>query len=305
MATSPSPSPTESLPPGVVASIRTGISPESATFAFGSIWVSNHRPGTITRIDPARNRVLATVDVGGRRIGPLVAAGGRLWVSSADKKAFVAIDPATNEPALTIPCECEEEGGLVAFGEELLFLPSETEIWHADPTSGAVKAKTAKGAGHRLIPVGTRLFSLSENEVSEFDANAGKPAGRATEVDLGEGAIDLSVAGETIWFATSDGTISTFDTDARTASTLAKIDVSDLITDPDTPLLITAAENGLYLRPSSEVIIRVDGTSGRAGKRFEGLPSGQFAGYLLVAEGSLWAPNFGAGTVWRLSLDAL
>src|SRR5919201_3962144 len=46
-------------------SIQVGSSPVNLAFGSGSIWVSNNGSGTVSRIDPASGRVVATVDVGG------------------------------------------------------------------------------------------------------------------------------------------------------------------------------------------------------------------------------------------------
>jgi YVTN family beta-propeller protein len=44
------------------------------------VWVADSGDGTVTRIDPRTNRVLATIPVGGRP-QPITIAEGRAWVT--------------------------------------------------------------------------------------------------------------------------------------------------------------------------------------------------------------------------------
>ena len=46
----------------------------------GSVWVANSGDGTVTRIDPATNKTIATIAVGGSPQA-ITVAGGRAWVT--------------------------------------------------------------------------------------------------------------------------------------------------------------------------------------------------------------------------------
>jgi DNA-binding beta-propeller fold protein YncE len=70
------------------------------TYAYGDIWVRNEFQegnGTVQRVDPGADRVVATIpvgpDIGRDGLDGLAAVGGRLWVAGLQLEA---IDPATN-----------------------------------------------------------------------------------------------------------------------------------------------------------------------------------------------------------------
>jgi YVTN family beta-propeller protein len=79
-----------------------GNGPTAVLLAFGSIWVTNHLDGTVSRLDPSTGRVEALISVGD---GPnaLVAAGGSLWVANEFDDSISQIDPATNAREQTMP----------------------------------------------------------------------------------------------------------------------------------------------------------------------------------------------------------
>jgi hypothetical protein len=295
------------LPSGVQARIETGNTPESTVDAFGSIWVSDHRPGKLTRIDPSNNSVVATVDVGGGHIGPALEAAGKLWTMSADASKVVAIDPLTNTAAGSIDCGCEDEGGLTWVADALWFSAPDGMWWRIDPETLKV---TQKGKGTPLaasLVVGDRWFGIDDSRVLyEFDPRSGKTIDTGDlKSELGSGALVAAVDGSTIWLSTNDGTISRYDVTSARASRLVKLDLSEVITDPQAPVLIAATTDAIYLRPAPEVILHVDPRTGEIAQRFEGMPSGEYHSYITVAYGSLWVPHFSNASIWRLALDAI
>lgn len=94
----------------VVDTVRTDMTPLPVAYAYGSVWVRNEFQegnGTVQRVDPAADRVVATIPVGpeiGRDgIDGLAALGGRLWVAGLELQA---IDPATNRVVRRVNHTC-------------------------------------------------------------------------------------------------------------------------------------------------------------------------------------------------------
>jgi DNA-binding beta-propeller fold protein YncE len=89
---------------------------------FGSIWVtggtrvSGEPQALVERIDPATNRVAATIPLGGQFGGDIAIAPDAVWVSyfGNESAAVVRIDPATNEVVATIPLESDYGRRIVA-----------------------------------------------------------------------------------------------------------------------------------------------------------------------------------------------
>jgi hypothetical protein len=104
--TTPPPA-TVTTPSPVVATIGTGGVPSGMAFGAGSLWVAagDH----VSRIDPAGNRVVATIPVGASGSGPAgmgpsgVAFGaGAVWAPVAVPGALWRIDPARDRVAAKI-----------------------------------------------------------------------------------------------------------------------------------------------------------------------------------------------------------
>ena len=94
----------------VVGRVPTGLLPQGITEADGDVWVANHRgrpSGSVWRIDPETERVVARIPVGAReyRSGPswIAEGAGSVWVGVPNLSAVVRIDPATNAVVATIP----------------------------------------------------------------------------------------------------------------------------------------------------------------------------------------------------------
>ena len=56
---------------------------EAVLVAEGSVWVANRGDGTISRVDPATNRAIATIG-GGAIPTRLTADSGAVWVATAE-----------------------------------------------------------------------------------------------------------------------------------------------------------------------------------------------------------------------------
>ena len=67
----------------------------AAAFGAGSVWVSLEADGTVARINPRTNRVVARIRGLGDPNG-LVYANRALWVSDLSRGRVVRIDPRTN-----------------------------------------------------------------------------------------------------------------------------------------------------------------------------------------------------------------
>jgi YVTN family beta-propeller protein len=85
----------------VVARIKID-SPEDAAAGDGAVWLSNESDNTVTRLDPASNTLVATIPVGPQPEGIAVSPGA-VWVVNAGAPSVSRIDPATNRVVATVP----------------------------------------------------------------------------------------------------------------------------------------------------------------------------------------------------------
>lgn len=114
---------------------RVAVTPDA-------VWVLSPPDNTVSRIDPATNRRVATVPVG-RQASGMAVAGGAVWVSLPERGGLGRIDPAGNRLTLVPVRQC-------CFGE---LVGGERALWAAnawdgtlirlDPSSGREVARIA------------------------------------------------------------------------------------------------------------------------------------------------------------------
>ena len=138
------------LPPGghIAATIPDPASPAGVEAGFGSVWVANGPAGTIIRIDPVSDKVVATIQAG-RPVCCLAFGANAVWAASFATDTVVRIDPAANSVADAFP-----SGGLapqgIAFGDGYVWVANH----HGNPTGSVAKIDPATDTVIDVIPVG-------------------------------------------------------------------------------------------------------------------------------------------------------
>jgi YVTN family beta-propeller protein len=170
--------------PVVVARIATSQGPCGIRAGFGSVWVANDS-GTVSRIDPARNRVIANVRVGRSACGialgdgavwtvryaagelvrvdrrslrvqrvavghvpyDILFAQGSVWVTAHDDGTLVRVDPVRRRVLARISLD-RSIAGLANAGGAIWVgsVGSSTRIFRVDPASNRA---TAVDTGHQ------------------------------------------------------------------------------------------------------------------------------------------------------------
>jgi YVTN family beta-propeller protein len=75
----------------LIGSVDVGRHPGVVAVGAGGVWVTNTDDGTVSRVDPARNRVAATIRVEAHPWGVAVGAGG-VWVTNFNDDTVSRID---------------------------------------------------------------------------------------------------------------------------------------------------------------------------------------------------------------------
>ena len=142
------------LPPGghIVATIPDPSTPVSVEAGFGSIWVANGPAGTILRIDPASNTVVATIQAG-RPVCCLAFGANAVWAASFATDSVVRIDPAANAVVDSFPSGGLAPGG-ITFGDGFVWVANH----HGNPTGSVAKIDPATDTVIDVIPVGAATF---------------------------------------------------------------------------------------------------------------------------------------------------
>lgn len=196
----------------LLATISVGLRPATPVVGLGAIWVPNTGDGTVTKIDPASNRTVATYRIG--NADPFYQTVCRPYGS---------IHSWMNTTFWVRRCDLPSS---LAVGNGLLWVTKNNtkEIVALDPNNGQLVA---------AIPVRVTPFEIKANDqalwVTSYEDNAviridvRSKTLVQTITELG-GPSGLAVDGDNVWIATSrSGTVVRID--ARTNQVVAAIPV--------------------------------------------------------------------------------
>lgn len=156
----------------------------------GHVFVVDGDPGLLTVIDPAADRVVATVHVGSKLEFIVPGSNGKVYVNGVEKREILRVDTATNQVDATWPIpQCEAPHGLaIDTSTHRLFSSCENgrlEVVNAD--TGAVVATLPIGQGTDAAafdPARKLVFSSNGRDgtlsvIREVDANRFVPVATA------------------------------------------------------------------------------------------------------------------------------
>jgi YVTN family beta-propeller protein len=263
-----------------LATVAVGLRAGTPVAGLGAVWIPNTGDGTVSRIDPTTNRILATLRIGDagafyqrvcqpygsvhsymvttfhvRRcdLPSSVATGdGLLWVTKNDSNAILALDPADGRQVASVPI------AVTPFD----LRASDQAVWVTSYDENAV----------------VRIDARSRTVVQTIVQNGG-PSG-------------LALDGDNVWVANSRaGTVARID--ARTNQVVATIPVpcSQTCWTAPTPLAIAVSNGAVWVRNEGiGTLSRIDPTSNTVAatldvNTFNGR-SGQDA--LAVAPSGIW-----------------
>jgi streptogramin lyase len=114
----------------VVEEISVGRRPRRLTVGEGAIWTLNG-DGTVSRVDPATNKVVATIKLERDTAkGDIAAGAGSVWVSLPGTP-IVRIDPRTNR---AVQAFTGEGGGAILVAHGSLWVSAGPKVtWRLDP----------------------------------------------------------------------------------------------------------------------------------------------------------------------------
>lgn len=98
-----------------VVSVAVSGNPNAIAVFGDSVWVAQHRGGSVTRLDELSGKVAALIEVGPvGSSGPQGIAAGEdaIWVGIPNSRSVVRIDPATNAVVATIKTTVSPCGGI-------------------------------------------------------------------------------------------------------------------------------------------------------------------------------------------------
>ncbi|MDQ1711792.1 MAG: virginiamycin lyase [Frankiaceae bacterium] len=196
----------------VLARIAVGETSYEPVVAFGFVWVTNRNSATVSKIDPARNRVVATVSTPFVNAGGIVAAAGWLWIGndSSNDTTFLRMNPRTSAIArLTagpLPAFVAAAGGSVWTANQ-----GDGTVSRVDERTGKALATLVAG----VSPVNLAALPVASPEVWVPDDKANLliriDAGTGTVIErmlAGSGPAVVAPDGTDVWVTNfGDGTV--------------------------------------------------------------------------------------------------
>ena len=188
----------------IVATIQTPGTDDFArlTVGYGSVWVTAN-DGMVYRIDPATNKVIATIVVGDHAFG-IAVGGGSVWVTAPGEVGeLIRLDAVTNE-VVGDPIEVGPGPVPVVFDSGYAWVSntSPPSLVRVDPDTGGVETV---GSGGRLLIADGSLWAAAGDEVIRIDPESGQAL---AHIPLPRAGI-LAASDDAIWvLAWADDTAS-------------------------------------------------------------------------------------------------
>ena len=194
----------------VTKRIHVGFQAFAAAFGAGSVWVSLEADGTVVRINPRRNRVVARIR-GFDDPNGLVYAYHALWISDLARGRVMRVDPRTNR--VTTRVKIPKADWITPGGGALWVSSERNRVYRLDPRTRKVTASVNVGANPLASAwVGGQLWvpNIDSNTISVVD-----PARNAVSRTIPAGNAPLGVlstADGVFVSMSNDGAVWRFDT---------------------------------------------------------------------------------------------
>jgi virginiamycin B lyase len=182
--------------------------------AFGSVWVPICSDGSVQRVDPKSQKIVASVPSGvANTEGGITAGEGSVWMPSDAAGVLSRIDPATNKVVskISIP----EGSYTAAFYADAVWITSTKNnlLTRVDAKSEKVVASVPVGPAPRFLAAGLgSVWTLNQGDgtVTRVDPATNKVSS-TIEVGVPGGGGDIAVGEGAVWISANGKPLSKID----------------------------------------------------------------------------------------------
>jgi len=276
-------------------SLETGGVPYALAGSDSAVWVHNGQAGTLIRIDPQTNKIVATVSVGHGQ-GDVAIGQGAVWVANPTEGTVSRIDPRTNRVVATVSVATQDNvvGLTVSPGAVWMTDFVDGALIRIDPQTNQVVAALPFNSGPTGVSFGSGSVWLCNRHNSpglwRYD-----PQTNQVQAKIAVGAtVDAPPCGTVVALAQSVW-ITSFANEEPDTVALERIDpatntLSAAIKAPGVyPFDFAADERGVWVFDPNVGLFRIDPQTN------------QIVGELSMAGGTGVA--VGAGSVWFAKRD--
>lgn len=277
-----------------VATIHVGRTADWVAVTADAVWVGSTGPNAVHRIDPATNRLVATVPLPGEPCAGLAVGFGRLWVplcAAHPSLAQVELN-GSDLVGVTRPGPAGPEGGIAASADSIwLVTDKKGTLVRIDPASGRVRQRVTIPAGAYNPVASDGLVWVSRADgaaVVPVDASSGEVL---APVAIGPGPRFLTVGDGSLWTLNQkDGSLSRVAPDRR-----AELSRTPLGT-PGHGGDITYGAGIVWTTMAGTPLTATDAATAKVLRQWVG-PGGDSIAF---GHGSIWLTDYHGGTIARI-----
>jgi hypothetical protein len=281
------------------ATIKVGGTADWVLITDDAVWVASTKPYAVLRIDPARNRIVASVKVSGEACSGFAFGFGSIWVPLCGKKpALVRIDAAKNTIIATLPITPAGPEGGITTSDDSVWLATDKNgtITRIDPSTNSVRQKISIAPGSYNPVFGDGIVwitGVEKSVVTAVDASSGKVL---DSIPVGLKPRFLTAGGGSIWTLNQgDGTVSRVDEKSRKLVATIQAGI------PGTGGDIGYGADAVWLTVFDIPLTRVDATTNKVAKQWVG----EGGDSLRFGFDSLWITDYKKGLLSRIPIQEL
>jgi virginiamycin B lyase len=279
------------------ATIKVGGTADWVLITDDAVWVASTTPHAVHRIDPATNRIIATVLLSGEACSGLASGFGSIWVPLCGKKPeLVRIDAAKCVITATLPIPpAAPEGGITASeGSVWLVTDKNGSLSRIDPSTNSVREKISipSGSYNPIFSNGIVWITGSESGVlTAVDAITGKIL---KSVPVGPKPRFLTSGRGSVWTLNQgDGTVSRVDEKSRRVIATIYAGIPGAGGD------IGYGADSVWATVFDVPLTRIDATTNRVARQW----IGKGGDSLRFGHGSMWLTDYNRGLLLRIPIQ--
>jgi len=188
----------------VVASVKVGPNPEGLLVTPKTVWVSNHRGGSVSKVDVASNRVRGTYKFAHEGTsGPkdLVLVDDDLWTTAPNSLGLFRIDQDTGDLVRKVSILAEDIAGPITDGRSIYVRTGGDTMVRVDPATNEIDPAFAPAQVPDAFGLAS-FWTFSGQDLIRLDAGTLTPTGRWSVLPKGIGPTNVAFDQDSLWVAT-------------------------------------------------------------------------------------------------------
>jgi len=277
--------PISALP--ILAKISIPGSPDWVAIDRDAVWISNLPKNNVARIDPAQNKVVATVGVGRAPCSGLGVGFGSVWVPCCGDCRIDRVDVTTNKVVASIATTLADSEGAIGVGASGVWMTADPQgtLLHIDPATNQIVARvrTVPGSfGAAVAEDAVWVTSTEKNLLCRVDPVRHEVM---AQLSVGQGAVWTLNQG--------DGTVSRVDPATNKVVAVIEAGIPGVGGD------ISVGEGFVWVTAKNIPLTKIDPSTNKVVVQFVG----RGGDALRVGQGAIWLCSFFLEEAWHVSLD--